>query len=172
MAPRTGAEVKRYGILHTSTQAIRLGEAVMAACRVHEDPVDAILIAGAGKRLFVGKVVDVDRRTTEGFLRGRARIEGLDGDLGKTFTAHFQNEFSVGYLGDDPIVMTPDLICVVDSVSGNGIGTESIRYGQRVTVLALPGPEMFMSDRGLAVVGPRAFGFDLDFRSVFGGNGP
>ena len=172
MAPRTGAEVKRHGILHTSTQAIRLGEAVMAARRAHEDPVGAILDVGAGKCLFAGKVVDVDRRTTEGFLRGRARIEGLDGDVGKTFTVHFQNEFSVGYLGDDLIVMTPDLICVVDSVSGNGIGTEGIRYGQRVKVLALPGREVFMSDRGLAVAGPRAFGFNLDFRSVFAGKGP
>ena len=69
-------------------------------------------------------------------------------------------------------MMTPDLICVVDSVSGNGIGTEGIRYGQRGKVIALPGREVFMSDRGLAVAGPRAFGFNLDFRSVFAGKGP
>ena len=63
--------------------------------------------------------------------------------------------------------MTPDLICVVDSISGDGIGTESIRYGQRVDVLALPAPEVFLSARGLELVGPRAFGFDFDYRSYF-----
>jgi DUF917 family protein len=63
--------------------------------------------------------------------------------------------------------MTPDLICVLDSVSGEAVGTETIRYGQRVTVIALPGPDIFLIPEGLAHVGPRAFGYDLDFRSVF-----
>ena len=63
--------------------------------------------------------------------------------------------------------MTPDLICVVDSVSGDGIGTEALRYGQRVDVLALPAPEIFLTPRGLELVGPRAFGFDFDYRSFF-----
>lgn len=170
-APRTGREVKDHGILYTTTQAIDLGLAVMAARDAHADPVAAILDAADGLHLFEGKVVDVERRATEGFLRGRARVEGLGRDAGGEFTVHFQNEFSVGYLGDEPVVMTPDLICVVDSVSGEGIGTDVIRYGQRVSVLALPGPECFLSPAGLEAVGPRAFGFDLDYRSVFPGRG-
>ena len=169
MAPRTGAEIKEHGILHTTTQAIDLGHAVLEARRQHLDPVAAIISVGHGLKLFTGKVVDVDRHATEGFLRGHARIEGLSGDAGSEFTVHFQNEFSVGYKDDKTAVMTPDLICVVDSASGDGIGTEAIRYGQRVTVLALPGPDVFKSVNGLAFAGPRAFGFDLDFDSVFGG---
>lgn len=167
MAPRSGAEIKAHGILHTTTQAIALGEAVIAARRTHGDPVAAILKISGGLKLFTGKVIDVDRRATQGFLRGQARIEGLGNDAGADFTVHFQNEFSLGYRGAEPVVMTPDLICVVDSISGDGIGTDVIRYGQRVDVLALPGPACFMSGAGLATVGPRAFGFDLDFRSVF-----
>ena len=73
----------------------------------------------------------------------------------------------MGYRGEEPLVMTPDLICVVDSVSGDGIGTDVIRYGQRVSVLALPSPPIFLTSEGLENVGPRAFGFDLEFRSVF-----
>ena len=63
--------------------------------------------------------------------------------------------------------MTPDLICVLDSVSGEGIGTDILRFGQRVSVVALPAPSVFLSEQGLANVGPRAFGFDLDFKTVF-----
>ena len=63
--------------------------------------------------------------------------------------------------------MTPDLICVLDSVSGEAVGSETVRYGQRVTVIALPPPDVFLTPRGLEHVGPRAFGYDLDFRSVF-----
>ncbi len=60
-APRTGAEVKRWGIAGTTSQAIRLGEAVQRAHRQHADPIEAILQAEHGKRLFSGKVTEVER---------------------------------------------------------------------------------------------------------------
>jgi len=166
-APRTGAEVKRWGIPRTTSQAIRLGQAVMEANRRHEDPIEAILEAEKGKRLFSGKIVEVERRTTEGFLRGRTAIEGLDADRGSRVEIAFQNEWVVVWRDGKAVVSTPDLICVLDSGSGEAIGTELVRYGQRVTVIALPSPKVFLSPKGLQHVGPRAFGYDLDFRSVF-----
>ena len=66
-----------------------------------------------------------------------------------------------------PLAMSPDLICVLDTVSGEAFGTESIGYGRRVSVVALPAPPVFLTQKGLEHVGPRAFGYDLDFRSVF-----
>ena len=110
---------------------------------------------------------DVERRATEGFLRGRTRFDGMDDWKGSALELNFQNEWIVAWLDGKPIAMSPDLICVLDSVSGEAVGTETIRYGQRVTVIALPPPPVFLSPKGLTHVGPRAFGYDLDFRSVF-----
>lgn len=166
-APRTGKEVKECGILYTTTKAIRLGQAVQAARRAHRDPVQAVIDAEGGVRLFTGKVQDVARRTTEGFLRGTATLDGLDADRGHVFSLAFQNEFAVGWLDGEPRVTTPDLICVLDTVSGEAIGTETLRYGQRVTVVALPAAPVLLTPKGLEHVGPRAFGYDLDFVSVF-----
>jgi DUF917 family protein len=166
-APRTGAEVKQWGIPHTTTQAIKLGQAIRRAQKEHRDPVQAILEAEDGKLLFRGKVADIARRTTEGFLRGTAKLDGLDEHRGHNLELAFQNEWAVGWLDGLPRVMTPDLICVLDSVSGEAIGTETLRYGQRVTVIALRAPKVFLSSRGLDFVGPRAFGYDIDFESVF-----
>ena len=166
-APRTGAEVKRWGIRHTTTKAIALGEAIRRAQKEHRDPVRAILDFADGRLLFRGKVADMARRTTEGFLRGTAKLEGLDEYRGQSFELAFQNEWAVGWRDGEPVVMTPDLICVLDSVSGEAIGTETLRYGQRATAIALRAPEVFLSPRGLEFVGPRAFGYDLDFKSVF-----
>ena len=50
---------------------------------------------------------------------------------------------------------------------GDAIGTETLRYGQRVSVIALPAPPILLTPKGLEHVGPRAFGYDLEFRSVF-----
>lgn len=166
-APRTGREVKDWGVLHTVSQAIRLGRTVMEARERKEDPVAAVLEAEGGLLLFRGKVVDVDRRATEGFLRGTARIEGLDEDRDRSMVLDFQNEFTVGWVDGTARVTVPDIICVMDATTGEAIGTETLRYGQRVRVLALPAPTVQTTPKGLEHVGPRAFGYDLDFRSVF-----
>jgi hypothetical protein len=170
-APRTGREVKDWGILHTVTQAIELGHAVLDARHRKGDPVAAVVEHARGKLLFSGKVVDVARRATEGFLRGTARLEGLDADRKRTFRLDFQNEFTVGWLDDQPRVTVPDIICVMDALTGEAIGTEALRYGQRARVVALPAPSLQTTPRGLEHVGPRAFGYDLDFRSVFAEGG-
>jgi uncharacterized protein len=166
-APRTGKEVKECGILYSTTKAIRLGETVQSARKLHRDAVQAVIEAEHGRLMFRGKIRDVARRTTEGFLRGTAKLDGLDDFRGSSFELAFQNEFAVGWLDGQPRVMTPDLICVLDSVSGDAIGTETLRYGQRVSVIALPAPPVLLTPKGLEHVGPRAFGYDLEFRSVF-----
>ena len=166
-APRTGAEVKAWGIHFTTSKAIGIGRRVREAQRLHVDPIDAVLEEAGGKLLFRGKVIDVARRTTEGFLRGTAIIEGLDDDRGAQLELAFQNEWVVAWRDGAPIAMSPDLICVLDSVSGNAFGTETIRYGMRASVIALPAPPVFLTEKGLQHVGPRAFGYDIDFRSVF-----
>jgi uncharacterized protein len=166
-APRTGREIKEWGIHFTVSKAIGIGRRVREAQRRHEDPIAAILDEAEGKQLFRGKVLDVARRATEGFLRGRCIIEGLDEDRGARLEIAFQNEWVVAWRNGAPSAMSPDLICVLDTVSGNAFGTETIRYGMRVTVLALPAPPVFLTPKGLEHVGPRAFGYDLDFRSVF-----
>src|SRR5690242_21639859 len=58
-APRTGKEVKECAILHTQTKALNLGRTVLAARSKHADPVEAILAAEGGKKLFQGKVQDI-----------------------------------------------------------------------------------------------------------------
>jgi DUF917 family protein len=169
-APRVGREVKSSTVLHTVSKALRIGRTVQQARRDHADPIAAVVQSEHGLVLFRGKVVDVMRRTTEGWLRGTVVIEGLDADRGQAFRIDFQNEFSIGWQNDEVRVTVPDLICVMDSASGEAIGTETIRYGQRVTVVALPAPAILMSPKGLEHVGPRAFGYDVDFRSIFSGD--
>ncbi len=166
-APRTGAEVKKHGVLYTTSQAILLGQEVRRARAAHEDPVLATLRAAQGKLLFRGKLSDVKRQTTEGFLRGKASIEGVAEDRGASFDVEFQNEFTLGRRDARVVVTTPDLICLLDSVSGEAIGTESLRYGQRVSVIALPAASSLRTPKGIEQVGPRAFGHDLDYLTIF-----
>lgn len=165
-APRTGREVKDHAILGSVSRAIRLGKAVLDARRRHASPIEAVLTAERGVQLFRGKVADVARRTTGGFVRGQARIDGVDEFAKEIFVVDFQNEFTVGRRDGTVRVTVPDLICILDSLTGTALGTETIRYGQRVDVLSLPADPIMTSEAGLRRVGPRAFGYDLEFISL------
>ena len=46
---------------------------------------------------------------------------------------------------------------------GYPVTTESIRYGMRVGVLALPANPMLLTPEAMAVVGPQAFGFNVPY---------
>ena len=161
--PRTGREVKDWGILGTVTKAVRLGRAVREAQASHSDAVAAVLAAGEGRALLKAKVVDVRRRMTGGYLWGRTELEGLDGDSGRRMS----NEFLVAWCDGRRVASVPELICLLDTDSGEGVGSETLRYGQRVTVVVLPAPPVYLSERGLACAGPTAFGYDFAFESAF-----
>src|SRR2546430_1270518 len=53
-APRTGREVKEWGIHFTVSKAIGIGRRVREARQLHEDPVAAVLEEAGGKQLFRG----------------------------------------------------------------------------------------------------------------------
>ena len=60
------------------------------------------------------------------------------------------------------IATVPHLICLLDATSGEAIGTETARYGQRVALIGITAPPLFLSPAGLKYVGPRAMGYDLE----------
>jgi DUF917 family protein len=162
-APMSAADVRRTAIPGTLSLAKSLGAAVRRAQSEKVEPIEAILSTVQGRTLFNGKIVDVERRTTEGFARGRVTIQGTDKDIGARLVVDFQNENLVAH-GDGAVIATvPDLICIVDSERGEPITTELLRYGFRVSVLGFPAPPLLKTPEALAVVGPEAFGYEAAY---------
>ena len=163
VAPMSSEQVRRTAVPLTLSLARDLGDAVKSARQDGDDPLDAILNVCPGKVLFSGKVVDVDRRTTAGFARGTLIIDGLDGYVGERMVIEFQNENLVARRDGVVACVVPDLICAVATDLGEPVTTELMRYGLRVTILGFPAPELWTSPEGLAVAGPQAFGYDVDY---------
>ncbi len=145
--------------------AQRLGETV----RVSMDPVRGVGDMLGGRVLITGKVADVDRRTSGGFVRGEARIEGTGADRGSVLRLSFQNEHLLAERDGELLTSTPDLICVLDNETGEPVTTEGMRYGNRVAVLGVPCDRRWRTPEGLRLTGPRAFGYDHDYVSITGG---
>ncbi len=77
-----------------------------------------------------------------------------------------QNENLLALRNDKPIVMTPDLIEIVDADTLLPVTTEVIKYGKRVKVLATPADARWRTEAGIKTAGPRYFGFDYDYQPV------
>ena len=146
----------------TVSRAIAVGRATEGAA----DPLAALTAELGAVRLIAGKLADLERRTTGGFVRGTATIEGTGDDRGRTLTLEIQNENLVAVEDGQVRAMVPDLITVIDSQTATAIQTEGLRYGQRVTVLAWPCDPLWRTPKGLETAGPRAFGYDLDYQPV------
>jgi len=171
LAPIAGADLRAMTIPDTLSFARRLGAAVREARRAHADPVAAACAASGGARLFLGKVADVQRRLVAGFARGELLLEGFGECGGRTLRVAFQNENLIAWEGDEAIVTAPDLLCLVDETTAEPVTTEVVRYGLRVAVVGIPAPALLRSERGLAVFGPAAFGYDVPYRPLPGDYG-
>jgi DUF917 family protein len=143
--------------------AIRIGETILEG---RDDPVGALVDELGAFRLVAGKVVDVERRTTGGFARGSATVEGLGRDARRVVRIEIQNENLVALEDGRVLASVPDLISVLDSQTADAITTERLRYGQRVTVIAFPCHPLWRSDAGLELAGPAAFGYGFDYVPV------
>jgi DUF917 family protein len=167
--PMSGAQYKRTAIYGTVSMGIAIGEAVMNAHVKGIHPIEAACAAtqdtiyGRGVILFKGKIVDVERRTQEGFAVGRAVLQGLAESQGSQLVIEFQNENLVAIRDGQIIASVPDLICLLDSEVATAITTERLRYGQRVVAVGIPTPEIMRTEAALQVWGPKVFGYDIPF---------
>ncbi len=163
----TGSELKKSAVPGTIGLAQELGRTIRRSRSAHGDPVTEITERLSGYRIFEGKIVDVQRRTEAGFARGEARLIGLAEDADASLVLRFQNEYLAAVRDDGEVVCSvPDLIIVLGSETGAPITTDELRYGFRVTVIAAPCDAKWRSDAGLTLVGPRYFGYDIDYVPV------
>lgn len=167
MPVMTGQEMKASIIRDTLSIAKQIGDTVLSCRRRNTPPAESIAKLCQGQVIFEGKIIDVDRRTVQGFSRGTLKISAFDA-FDQQLTIDFQNENLIARLGDEVLCTVPDLICIIDSEDGEPIGTESLRYGLRVAVLALPAPDELKTVEAIQVVGPSAFGYDIAFNALPG----
>jgi len=159
----TVAQAREGTVRNSVSKAIRIGKTLADA---PSDPVAALIADLSAFQLVSGKISDVERHAVRGFTRGTVVVEGLGDDAGRLVRLELQNENLVALERGQALASVPDLITVLDSETADAIATESIRYGQRVTVIAFACDPVWRTEPGLALTGPRAFGYDLDYQPL------
>lgn len=161
-----GDVMKKLVIPHTLTKAFELGKLIRVARKNGKDAVGAIRQFTSGWLLFKGKVIEKQAEDKEGYYWGTTTIKGVDNFSGKTFKIWFKNENHISWLNDKPLVTSPDLICTVNSENGEPITNPQIKVGDNISVLGIRANENFRTQTGLEVLGPKHFGFDIEYTPI------
>jgi DUF917 family protein len=159
-----GATLKKYAVKNIITRSQKLGQAIRTVKEgAGETLEDTFLQASGSFKLFRGKITDVLRETRGGFNFGKVMLEGIGEFKDQEGYVEFQNENLVAAAGGQILATTPDLICLVDTETFTPVTTDLLKYGKRVLVVGLPCFEMWRSEEGLKLVGPRYFGYDTGY---------
>ncbi|GAD97362.1 hydantoinase [Paecilomyces variotii No. 5] len=189
--PLTAKQMCEMGILKSHSLAWRLGRAVALARQkgvistVADNIIEVCGEKSAGK-LFEGKIVGVGQRLYKGHSYGEVVVEKLrdyewDGisrnvagvdeqeSLPERVRIPFKNEnliVEAEYASAEKktLAMVPDLIIILDALTGEAVGVPEYRYGLKVLVLVIAANPLWTSTpRALEIGGPKAFGYDMDY---------
>ena len=89
-------QVHKYGIQGSMSYCTDLGKHLSAVQRGEAGAFERFLAFAEATHHFSGKIIDIDRRTTEGFARGTVVIEHLE-DPSRTMRIEIQNELLIAF---------------------------------------------------------------------------
>ncbi|KAI8253465.1 putative D-/L-hydantoinase subunit A [Colletotrichum sp. SAR 10_77] len=192
--PTTSDKVKKFGVLNTVSLAWRIGrcislcQATNTMSTVAESIIKEAGGSEAAKVLFRGKIMRVERRLFKGHSYGEVHIAAFEsGDedeaasvkdraaavaQGGMLKVPFKNENILAeHTSEDGktsiLAAVPDLISILDNESGRALGVPEFKYGYRVTVIGITcSPRWTETQAGLDIGGPRAFGYDMDYKPL------
>jgi DUF917 family protein len=157
-----GSEAERCTVSYSISKAIAIGKAHRIAKENGKDPVNSILSLCKGILIGSGKITDVDCVIDKGFNQGMVKIQNNHEDLELTF----QNEYLLAKRNGEVVATTPDIIMLLEENTGTPITSEWLQYGLKVNLIALPAPSIWTTPKGLQLVGPRHFGFEVDYKPI------
>jgi uncharacterized protein len=142
------AEARSAAITGTVSHAIAVGRA--RGQRGLRETLGAVV-------LLEGRIVDLER----GRERGSATVQ-TEGTDPRRLRLEFQTDYLLAIDDGAVCASVPDVICVLSAATGEPLAIERTRFGDRVVVIAWPGHRLWRSADGLSLVGPAAFGYDVD----------
>jgi len=147
----------------TITKAQKLGAASRAARAAGQDVAKVVAHLGEGFVAFEGQITACHYETREGFTLGDITIAGSGVLRGREMRVSVKNENMACWVDGTVYATVPDLICLFDRATGMQIPNPDCAQGQEVSVVLLPSPDVFRTERGLQIFGPAYAGVDAPY---------
>ena len=160
--PITAGQCAASAVNGSLSFCMEIGRRVRAVADGVPGAYDELLDYCDAEILFTGKVADIERHTVDGWARGTVTLEHLQ-DPSRVMRVEIQNENLAAFEDGEAKVTVPDLITFLDVETGVPMTTEGLAYGQRLHLIAMPAHERWRTPDGIALAGPQAFGYDIDY---------
>ena len=159
------SDVKQVLAAGTLTEALRVGRVIREAREKGMDPVAEAVKAVDGWLLFEGEITEaeIEDEQSYAFGLGTYHLRGLRHSEGHTFKIWYKNEYHMSWMDGRPFVTSPDSMAVVDLETAEPALSFDFSVGDQVAVIGRRGHAVHRSPEGVQVLGPRHFGFDLDY---------
>jgi hypothetical protein len=157
-----GKEAKRAILKNTLSQAIELGNSLMASKSIQE-----FLAKTPDSRLLgTGTIVDIQQSVEGGFLEGILKIAHNAQLSQQTIQVYFQNEFLSASVDNQALGTTPDVLTLLQGDTLEPILSDKIRFGQYVHLIQLKSHPFWRTKEGLEKTAPQAFGLQLPLKVI------
>ena len=163
--PTVGATLRNSVVPDAITMAQNVGRIVREERCEGKDPTERLVKEMNGKDLFCGVVKDTKWNTVGGYTEGDIYISGIENNIEDEYRIWFQNENIVSWKNGIIDVTVPDLICMLDE-KGLPVTNPNCFKGQKLRVFALPAPELWKTQKGLELFGPKSFGFEVEYEGI------
>jgi hypothetical protein len=145
------------------SKAWLLGKAFREAKAAGQPVAPVIAKIGGGVMLFEGTVSKHHYDTVDGFTIGDVYIAGSGKYTGSEYHIWFKNEHMISWKDGKVDVTIPDLIIVFNEDSVEPNLNPFFNDGMQVSVIGLPAPDEWRTEKGLMTFGPEYIGLSESY---------
>jgi DUF917 family protein len=164
--PSTVEKFKKALAPNQVTLCIKIGQAIKKAKYANNSPESEFIKASKAYKLFEGEVKSFEMEGRGGFNWGNWYIDGRGSYRNHAMRIWFKNEHLIGWIDDSPRITCPDLICVIDKGSFEGLSNfveNKTHNSKLVSVYGIRAIDQWRTPKGIEVFGPKHFGFDINY---------
>jgi len=166
-----GRVLKKAALPGAISFTIEIGKAMRRAVASGDDPIEAMIEASDGwaYKVFEGKVTALLFEEKYGFIWGYSLIKGTGAYAGHHLKIWYKNENHISWLDEKPYITSPDGLNVIDPKTGWGLSnfwTSEWEHGRQVTVVGVRAEPIWRTEKGLRLLGPKHFDFDIPYRPM------
>ena len=158
-----GSQMKKLVTSGTASRAATVGRVIREARARGKEIAPEVVKATEGYLLFQGTITKKEDKDQDGYYWGSNEVKGTGEFSSHVFKYWFKNENHLTWMDGKLHVTSPDIICVIDSKTGEPITNPASKVGDRVSLIGYRSADRFRSPRALEVLGPRHFGVDADY---------
>ncbi len=136
--PMSGAELKKAAVPNSVSLALATGQGILKARESGACPVSAAAAVLKAFPLFAGTVSSLEGEDVGGFYITNVTLAGEAEDAGREAKMVIKNETMALWIDGAVKAVFPDLVCMLDPESGEGIMSVDLAKGKRLTLIGMP----------------------------------